>query len=1103
MPALLRRVTALLVVVTGTIGAPIGLWVFGRSLLPTELPGWETVWAALTTADNGRVLAGALLLAATALWLVFLGCVLLEVTARLTHRPTIRVPGLRLPQAVAGALIALILSSTITVAGASRTAADPLPPLPQGSASPAAITLTLNSAPADPSSSPIASSPAESTLDAAPRWTVEKGDTLWGIAEATLGDPLRYPEIVALNAGRTQPDGGILRHADWLRPGWVLALPADAQLPAIAHREPGGAEVVVAVGDTLSGIAATHHTDLAQVWAANAGRAEPGGERLTDPDLIHPGWSIRLPTSASSTAVNSGQEPVKSQVERPVKPRVTDDSTEVPPADTPSQGDGQVVKPPESVETAQAQAPTPPPVATSAAPPTAAPTGSGIAETVSDQGGEDHADWSAAAASAGGLLLAGGAYASLRQLNRRRLRRRRPGKVLPTTASELLPLERALATTGRAGYLHAAFLDQALRSLSERCATTGTPLPPVIAARLSPTTLELLLDGTAPTAPEPWVVTDDATRWTLARTDQNEPAPDETAVPAVIAPYPALVSVAHTADGKQLLLDLEQLGRVRLTGDPAVCRNLARFIAAELAHNPWSDTAQVTLIGWEPGLADLNPGRVTVTATPDRAAREAITQRRQVLAAPITPLEGRRDHVTVDAWAPHILITAPDPAAAHGADDLVTLQVGRSERSTIAVVVTTDDESDSSDAKRIHVGADGALSVPGLGLAGIAEQLTAEEAHQLGEFLTATRTAEDQPAPPAAGDRPWHTFADALGAPLPGDGVTADRDNHNVLQQAGTDRPSSVLPLSDLAYASAAATTTSENLGALAPWVSAQARRQVEQADPDLDDDLRDWYDPHCTRPKITVLGPVRVQAPGPLDPSLTGLATEVVIYLATRPHGATVEEYAGAIWATDAQYRQPDGSYKPKVRKVISSCRRWLGTNPRTGLDHLPRIPGVRDAVYRIDDALLDADLFRRLRLRGCAHDPDTGIPDLTGALNLVTGQPFDRRRTGGYGWLVDNHLDYHYLQMLTDVAHTLAAHHLHAGHPHQAIHASQVAITAGATDDTTRLNLHRAHTNLGDYEGADRHLKALLDAHDADDEVDLPPQTFAVLHGNQWKVS
>ncbi|MDR7274232.1 hypothetical protein [Catenuloplanes atrovinosus] len=56
---------------------------------------------------------------------------------------------------------------------------------------------------------------------------------LFAIALKTLGDGNRYPEIVELNRGRPQPDGGALVDPTDVRPGWILVLPADAAGPSV------------------------------------------------------------------------------------------------------------------------------------------------------------------------------------------------------------------------------------------------------------------------------------------------------------------------------------------------------------------------------------------------------------------------------------------------------------------------------------------------------------------------------------------------------------------------------------------------------------------------------------------------------------------------------------------------------------------------------------------------------------------------------------------------------------------------------------------------------------------------------------------------------
>ncbi|MFL4909944.1 hypothetical protein ACJ6WF_44220 [Streptomyces sp. MMS24-I2-30] len=58
--------------------------------------------------------------------------------------------------------------------------------------------------------------------------------TLPSIAAATLGDPARSGEILDLNRGLAQQDGGALTGPDDpLHPGWILRLPQDASGPAV------------------------------------------------------------------------------------------------------------------------------------------------------------------------------------------------------------------------------------------------------------------------------------------------------------------------------------------------------------------------------------------------------------------------------------------------------------------------------------------------------------------------------------------------------------------------------------------------------------------------------------------------------------------------------------------------------------------------------------------------------------------------------------------------------------------------------------------------------------------------------------------------------
>ena len=78
---------------------------------------------------------------------------------------------------------------------------------------------------------PEADRPAE-------EYVVQPGDTLSEIAEAKLGDPMRYPELFEASRDTVQPDGATLTDPDLIRPGWEITIPGQAKHQAEVPEEP-------------------------------------------------------------------------------------------------------------------------------------------------------------------------------------------------------------------------------------------------------------------------------------------------------------------------------------------------------------------------------------------------------------------------------------------------------------------------------------------------------------------------------------------------------------------------------------------------------------------------------------------------------------------------------------------------------------------------------------------------------------------------------------------------------------------------------------------------------------------------------------------------
>jgi len=676
-------------------------------------------------------------------------------------------------------------------------------------------------------------------------------------------------------------------------------------------------------------------------------------------------------------------------------------------------------------------------------------------------------------------------------------------------------IERALLSTGNAGMADVTWLNEALRSLVHALAATDAGrLPDVVAARMTAESLELVLTGSQTDAPAPWTVDETATRWSISRTDDLGYDPAERAYH--FAPFPTLASVGYTAAGEHWLLDLERVAAMSLSGDPERCLNLARFLAAELAHNAWSEMLRVTLVGFGEEMAEINPERLTYTEDFGKAiaslSGDLLSVGDALHNTDVDVLEGRLRNIAGDAWAPHVLLIAPNTAEdTEGLDQLLTAM--RAQRSRTAVALVLADDPDHADRTRWQLTIDehGTLRIPALGVELIAQQIPAEEAAQLAQMLALAATTEDRPVPDADGDKPWDSYADAAGslrhslaAPnTPTPAPTQRAAEHSVadipalhLADSAPRVTNSVLPLSPQTYLDQTATTR-QDLDALAPQVDEATRAQVESIDPELDRDLADWNDPNCTRPKVRLLGPVSVTAQGSLPQRNPRLLwnTEIVAYLATRTGRVSVERYGTDMWPDD-----PDIAGKTKARQSISVVRQWLGINQRTGHEHLPKgvVAGL-PSPYRLEDVLVDAELFRRLRLRGSARGAD-GIADLRAALDLVAGVPFSDRRPEGYGWLAENPLDHVYAGMIVDVAHIMATHHLAMGEPELAVSAAQVALKAGSSEDVPLLDLVAACDAQDNRAEAEAYIKRILANHDAEVEEDLPPRTAEILHRRQW---
>jgi DNA-binding SARP family transcriptional activator len=238
---ILKGLCALGLLAALAAGIPLVLWHFIGWPLPHHLPSWAQFGHALDRRGiPDQTLIDALAAAVWVTWAVLVASIVVEIPAALAGRHAPRLPLAGIFQPVTGRLVAAVIVAVLSLAPRPTHGATPGSlggglSTASGRQPVAALVLTGATRPLLATSKPAApalSTPgvAATSTNSSRTYVVRRGDTLWGIAERQLGDPLRWSEIYRLNEGRPQPDGRALTDPHWIDPGWTLAMPEGPTL---------------------------------------------------------------------------------------------------------------------------------------------------------------------------------------------------------------------------------------------------------------------------------------------------------------------------------------------------------------------------------------------------------------------------------------------------------------------------------------------------------------------------------------------------------------------------------------------------------------------------------------------------------------------------------------------------------------------------------------------------------------------------------------------------------------------------------------------------------------------------------------------------------
>ncbi|PUB29045.1 transcriptional activator [Promicromonospora sp. AC04] len=1099
----LKGLLALLVIVGVTVGLPFALVAVGADPFAGGAPSFESLVDLLTSRDDGTLFMVVLQVVGWLAWAFLALSILVELVSQLRGVRAPRMPGLQLPQSAARGLVGamLLLFTAVPMANAAVLPASAAPIVESHTVSvsaPAVVEAPSASATHRAESTHRAEQAAEKKVaPATVQHTVVRGDTLWGLAETYLGDGHRFRDIVELNQEH------LADNPAFLTTGWVLTIPASPDAaPDAAEQDTRDRSVVVEKGDTLSGIAAAELGDAArypELFEATRDVDQPGGAHLTDPDLIHPGWTVQVPGASGAAPAQEhraapearatepeaaeleASEPDASEPKRsapaeqadPVQPaaqelapeasapeasapeagapssaeatRVGDETERPKAAPAPGlarQGEAAAERQADAVQSDAVQSD----AVQSDAVQSDAVQSDAVQSDAADDGMSDDAPWQVATVAGVGTVLAAGVLTVLARRRRDQQRLRRPGQRVPLPVGDTAAFEQAIRAA--ADHLSVETVDLALRSLASLCVESGRPLPVVRAARLTAQAFELYLEE--PTLlPQPWRNAGDSTVWRLDVADVQRLAPVDPAV--VPAPYPSLVTIGSDDDQGHVFLNLEHLGALGITGDDPATREILAALAVELATSVWADDLQVTLVGAFPDLEDtMRTGRIRYLPSIGRII-EDLTRRahddRAALAAQRVPdlYAARVAGVAPDAWSPEIVLLAD--------------QVSDEQRAQLARL--TDD-------------------LPHVALA------TITGGTSVGEWSVQLLPGQELAvlAPIGLELRPQRLPSDQYGHLL----RLVSLADAGAFEGVGQSEPS-VAEVEAIAPVSEPRTDTAE-----IPIVAPLLAEPVETADPYDDEPAPDTLEvaivpdpragaaPSGTAPRILALGPVDLQnAAGTVEDGKRARLLELATFLALHP-GTTRTAIDAAIWPDRA------GADNLSTRNAATSrLRRWVGQDA-DGQDYLPRHQADGGHGF-LPSVTTDAGEWDHL-LGGAPLDAST--ENLEAALPLVRGVPFEGTHTRRYAWAEP--IRQRLIAEIVDASYTLARRRLLEGRWRSAEAAVVVGLRVEPTQESLwRVRILAAHESR-DAEAETEAIERLLSITERL-ECDLQPETEQLL--------
>lgn len=898
------------------VGVPIVLVAAGG--VPFRHDGLTGIQRSLSTFHSGdprtaaRWIATVALVLAWSVWAWMILCVGIELRSWLTGRPPARLPASRTAQSVA----AFLVGTTLAVSAIGRGAT-----VPSQGASPASWSASFRTSdrtatdvvPIADLLSAVAGPVQDLELSARPAGVVVRAPVAPSSPADSLATPLPTGPLSSDSGRVPRPAEGSTRRMGVATNGAVdpLIVPATH---LVCSRE-----TLWSIAETELGSALRWH-ELAEL---NYGITQADGRALDEGHWISPGWRLLLPPAAVPPAPTV---PTTSRVHPVPTPRSARSSPSRPVGSAWSQGPTEIIRPPSPLlshavpesrtdaDTGAAPDPaTPDPIRS---PPAPSPP-------------------SAPLVPLGAGVVGAGVARLLDRMRQVQQRYRADGRFIRLPDGAGSQIEGKLRIGD--GWGLTGEVDEAIRQCALSTLEMHLEPTPLLGVRVHPEVIELVPSAEG----GPAIVVD---RATLTASPSRHSAPPPGRTPSPVEPRavaPLLVTVGRGSSGP-VMVNLESLGSLVVSGNPETADAVVRALALELATSFWSGQFSLLVVGFGSELERFDG----VRCYPEVAGLVHTLCRRRIAAAARLDTAGYSSfaHARLvepsDRWSPLVVICGPTVTEAD-VNELVDVAADPAHGSA---VVAVGERIEAQYSVRID-GGGGVASLDLLADVVAPQRIAPEELEEVTVLLDTAASRQSV----LRSEEPYVS----LPIRLP---QAAIPDLHPVVTDPAT------RPIPDAADPAVAAPTGHTGV-------------------------------------EVVVLGPVGVR--GAARPFTRAWAEELVVYLAMHPNGASNDAWATALWPDRLMAPSSLHSIASVARRSLGQATDGTDYLPRSH-GRLALLPTVRtdwdsfvaladsDSVERWHAALtlIRGRPFEGLRssdwpiLEGIAPAIEAAIVDLSGRL-------------------------------------------------------------------------------------------------------------------------